>query len=290
MVPAYNPGPLLAVTLQAARSATAGRSDVEIVVVDDCSTEALDPGQLPPDVRLERNPKNLGAIGNFNRALELATGEFVHLLHADDLISPGFYETMERGFMKFGAAAGVCGTQEIDGAGAVMNTFRSERDTAGIWDDALAVLAVSNRVAASSIAVRRSLYTEIGGFDGSLSHAADWDMWVRIAAAAPMYYDPAVLASYRVHADQHTASVLRTGDNIRQAHAVIDRLTTRIDDGPRARRLQAKAYAHRALYATRTAGRAVRVRDAGLAVAQVRAAAQSLWLSARHVVGRSRIR
>src|ERR1700761_7077023 len=42
-----------------------------------------------------RNPKDLGLFGNFNRCLDFAAEtEYLHILHADDTISPEFYEVM----------------------------------------------------------------------------------------------------------------------------------------------------------------------------------------------------
>jgi len=253
MIPAFNPGEALHATLASALAATAGRSDIEVVVVDDASTEPWSIRDSAQQVQIVRCDENLGAIGNFNRAISLATGEFVHLLHADDLVHTGFYESMERGFEDHGAGFGACRVERIDGDGARIELNRAEQDHAGLWSDALEVLAISNRTPAPSIAVRRSVYDQLGVFDASLSHAADWDMWLRIAAAEPVYYDPAVLVSYRVHDGQHTATVTATGDNIRQAIEVIDRLPRRISDTEQARSLQSKAFAYRGIYAARSA-------------------------------------
>lgn len=42
-----------------------------------------------------RNPRNLGLFGNMNRCLDLATeAEYLHILHADDMIASTFYEVM----------------------------------------------------------------------------------------------------------------------------------------------------------------------------------------------------
>ena len=39
------------------------------------------------------------------------------------------------------------------------------------------------------IVVRRSVYEELGGFDDRLACAEDWEMWVRVAARFPVYYE-----------------------------------------------------------------------------------------------------
>ena len=43
------------------------------------------------------NPKRLGLFGNFNRCLDFSDqGEYLQILHADDLLAPEFYQTMTR--------------------------------------------------------------------------------------------------------------------------------------------------------------------------------------------------
>ena len=37
-----------------------------------------------------------------------------------------------------------------------------------------------------SVLVRRNAYERVGGFDPTLVHAADWEMWTRLAAFGPV--------------------------------------------------------------------------------------------------------
>jgi glycosyltransferase involved in cell wall biosynthesis len=69
-----------------------------VIVLDNCSTDGT-----PEIVRsfrhlaveYVRNPVDLGLFGNCNRALDFAAEtEYLHILHADDLIEPEFYEAM----------------------------------------------------------------------------------------------------------------------------------------------------------------------------------------------------
>lgn len=69
-----------------------------VVVLDNCSTDKtpeLVQGFHELELEYVRNPTNLGLFGNFNRALEFAPAtDYLHILHADDLIEPRFYEIM----------------------------------------------------------------------------------------------------------------------------------------------------------------------------------------------------
>ena len=74
-------------------------TDYEVVICDNASTDrtaeicaaAVD---RDPRIRYVRNPTNLGVMGNFDRAAELATGELFMWAAHDDLWEPRFIERM----------------------------------------------------------------------------------------------------------------------------------------------------------------------------------------------------
>lgn len=220
MIPVHDCAGYLAHTLDQVVAQLADRDDVEIVVVDDCSKD--DPERVARRlgrgrVRYDPNPHHLGAIGTFNRCLDLARGEIVHLLHGDDAVLPGFYRAMESALDGYpGAVAALCRTRDTDAEDAPTHLSRSYRDGTGIWPDALQTLALSNRVRAPGIVVRRSAYARLGGFRTDLPHAADWEMWTRLAANGQIVFVDAVLADYRKHAGSDTSARVRTGANVRE--------------------------------------------------------------------------
>lgn len=71
-----------------------------VIVLDNCSTDST--RQIAQNfqkfpVEYIRNPRDLGAFGNFNRCLDFAAEtDYLQILHADDLVQPAFYETMEK--------------------------------------------------------------------------------------------------------------------------------------------------------------------------------------------------
>jgi glycosyltransferase involved in cell wall biosynthesis len=70
-------------------------SDIEIIVVDDASTD--DTVKIleqfsDPRLHVYRNEKNLGFAGNVNRAMELVRGELVSFPGSDDIWEPGFLQ------------------------------------------------------------------------------------------------------------------------------------------------------------------------------------------------------
>ncbi|MFE6661918.1 glycosyltransferase family 2 protein, partial [Bacillus subtilis] len=96
VVPHFNLGEYLPRTLDSILAST--YENVEIVVVDDCSTDALSClaieriQTLGGRIRIVRNPMNLGLAATRNVALQHVCGEFILTLDADDLIGPQFIE------------------------------------------------------------------------------------------------------------------------------------------------------------------------------------------------------
>jgi len=87
----YNGAPFLAGQLDTLVNQT--YKSIEIVVVDDCSTdETFDIlttyAAKYPQLKVFQNKSNLGFIGNFERALSLCTGELIALCDQDDLWHP----------------------------------------------------------------------------------------------------------------------------------------------------------------------------------------------------------
>jgi GT2 family glycosyltransferase len=65
--------------------------------------------------------------------------------------------------------------------------------------DGLAQVFAENVVGTSTVMARTDLLRAEGGFDEALSQAEDWDLWLRLAARAPVGCVPAVLAEYLQH-------------------------------------------------------------------------------------------
>lgn len=280
MIPVHNCAPLLARALPEVVSQLGHRDDVEIVVVDDASTD--DPRAVVEGfggvVGYQQNDAALGAVANFNRCVELSHGHLVHLLHGDDMILPGFYDAMESALADGTMAASVCRTEYIDDSDAAMGATRSERSPSGQWDDAFDILSVSNRIRPAGIVIRRDVYETVGGFRTDLPHAADWEMWMRVAAAGPVWFEDSVLARYRVHDGSDTATRVRNGANIRERLDAIRIIAEHVDPDLRPARMR-RAYAHSAVFAVRTAARLLRRRDVKAAWAQFRQALRCLRLT-----------
>ncbi len=96
VIPVYNGEKFIRQTLDSVAKQTV-RPD-RLIVLDNCSTDGTEKivrNFEPIKCEWFRNATNLGLFGNCNRALEFAPEtNYLHLLCADDLIEPAFYERL----------------------------------------------------------------------------------------------------------------------------------------------------------------------------------------------------
>ena len=115
-----------------------------------------------------------------------------------------------------------CRDVVIDAQDAEIVGQRQVRATPGLVEDWIEQLVVGLYLRASALVVRRSVYEALGGFRLDLHYALDWDMWKRIAAVYPLWYEPSPLACYRRHAGSATSAFVRSGANIAEIRRSID--------------------------------------------------------------------
>lgn len=241
MVPTFRPDGRLRQTLLAVLAQDPGPDAMQIAVVDDDSP-GDDVATLVREIdragRIEiiRGRRRAGLAGNWNRALDAARGHYVHLLHQDDYVLPGFYERIERGFRAApGATMAFCRTRIVDGDDRPIKTTSRQRWTAGVVAGWLPRIAERQRVQTPAAVVARAAYERQGGFRQDLCHSLDWEMWVRIAAAGDVWYDPRVLAVYRRHPTNESHRLVTSGAVWPDLVQAIELNTRRLPPGERER-------------------------------------------------------
>jgi glycosyltransferase involved in cell wall biosynthesis len=181
ITPAYRCADTLAVALKSLQRQDEWRW--ESIIVDDGSPDesvqvAGDFAQSDQRFKVI-SQKNAGACAARNTGLTVARGRYVLFLDADDWMEPG----------ALGAMAGACDRKHW---AAVHGGFRYAKPDGSLtqWAGAyngeqplFDALASSNVLSLPScVMLRRSLLNDIGGgFDTSLVHCGDWDLWARMA-------------------------------------------------------------------------------------------------------------
>jgi hypothetical protein len=228
MIPTHNPDPAHLCAALTSVTEQIGGADFQIEVVDDASAD-FDAQRFLAEAGLRgvgahRNPQRLGLAGNWNACIERARGRWVHILHQDDFVLPGFYAAMRSGIERSsGIGAAFCDTYFVDHneRRRTRSTIRARR--AGILEDWQQHVFVQLAIQSAAIVVRREAYEAIGGFDDDFDYVLDWDLWKRLAVRYPLWYEPRPLACYRMHRTSQTARLRRTGQNIAEIAASIAR-------------------------------------------------------------------
>jgi glycosyltransferase involved in cell wall biosynthesis len=234
MVPTYNCLGYLQETLESVLSQDAGPDAMQITVVDDYSTDgdvfALVQAVGKGRIEYFQQEKNVGSLRNFETCLNRSRGQWVHILHGDDRVVPGFYAEI----------AGLFGEHPEAGAAFTNNanfaTTAEGREEviprgplvaeAGVIKDFLFTIASNQRLETPSIVVKRSVYERLGGFF-AVHYGEDWEMWTRIAAHYPIAYSPKCLARYRYFGTTSiTHRSIKNGQNIRDILKVIGIIQT----------------------------------------------------------------
>lgn len=280
MIPTYNCADFLRETLLSVLSQDPGPEQMEIEVVDDCSTKD-DPEAVVQElgrgrVRFYRQPRNAGAIGNFNTCVRRSRGHWLHILHGDDTVRPGYYAH---------AADAIGAHPEIgavtfryiyifeDGHWQHLSEIESRTPTV-LGSEFLERMMLTNEIMFPAMVVRRSVYEELGGFRPELVHCADWDMWLRTVLHRPIFYDPEPLACYRVHAAADTARLVSTGENVRDERRFMRFLSSYVPPD-QARAVYRKGKRAAAIRATRRAQDLWRKGHRSSALIQLREAVRS---------------
>ena len=171
--------------LRAVQSAQASGKNVEVVVIDDASsdqTAAVCKGLAGINyVRVEHNQ---GVAGARNIGLVASGGEYLTFLDDDDVRLPGSLDEQVK-LLEVDKQAGLIYGQAILGnqSGQPTNQFYPQVCLHG---DVFWSLLGQNFIPCGSAVFRRSCLNRVGLLDGSLPGLDDWDLWLRIAALYPI--------------------------------------------------------------------------------------------------------
>lgn len=195
IIPAYNAMAYLPGTLESVLRQTF--TDFEVLIIDDGSSDNIiewASGVKDPRVTLI-SQQNQGVSVARNTGIAQAQGDYVAFLDADDLWEPTKLEKQVRR-LDGDPAIGLVYTWTalIDPAGKLTGTVFCYEAEGNVWETILVHDIVCN---GSCAMVRRSCFEKAGVFDPSLSSAADFDMWTRIAAHYPFAVVKEPLVHYR---------------------------------------------------------------------------------------------
>lgn len=193
--------------------------NLEIWIVDNASSDGTLEAVAEfddPRIKIQRNKTNVGGEGNFNRCIQMATGKYTAIFHADDQYESDMVEK-QVAFLEANPQAGVVftGASLIDDEERCIGRIAPPKELDSpthLYDFATilrAVLRNSNFLICPSAMARTDVYQqEIVRWRGELfKSSADLDVWLRIAQRHPVGLLPQPLMRYRISKGQFSAGV-----------------------------------------------------------------------------------
>jgi len=226
-IPTYNGQAFLSTCLDSAISQS--YKNIEIIIVDDCSTDktydiAKDYAAKDSRIKVFKNEKNLGLVGNWNRCIELSAGEWIKFLFQDDYFSSDCIEVMVNSISEndkiITSTRQLVLDKSLDEATknySVNQTITFERlgivtnVPVFITPEKISSFAVQNICMnfigePTVIMFKKEVVKEFGNFNPDLIQICDLEYFLRIATKYGVKYIPKPITYFRVHKGSTGAS------------------------------------------------------------------------------------
>jgi glycosyltransferase involved in cell wall biosynthesis len=194
IIPTHDRPHLLPRAVESARAASA---DVEIIVVDDASTdETAEVCRSLTKIKYVRVERNQGTAAARNIGIFVSTGEYIAFLDDDDLRLPGSLDIQVAALEANPEAGFVCGAmimadQDYQPTGEVVHPRHPGGDA--FWE----LLELDFPVMPLCTLIRKECFLRAGLLNRHVSGIDDWDILTRIAELYPVQVIAAPVGIYR---------------------------------------------------------------------------------------------
>lgn len=172
----------------------------EIVIINDGSTDkGPDIARSIGDPRIKvYDQENRGASTARNNGVKLAAYELVAFLDADDEWMPEYLESMMALSQKYPDAV-IYGSNYtiIENGKSFVLDFPLITDEVGIIADYFHSGKIYTPLWTSAVMVKKSIFTELGGFSADCKICEDVDLWCKFACRGEIAYINRPLATYK---------------------------------------------------------------------------------------------
>lgn len=196
IIPTYNASLLIRRALESVL--LQGAFEMELIVVDDCSTDDtvhIVEEMKISNLRIFRQDRNLGPAAARNKGLQEAKGRYCAFLDGDDYWEPDFLaETI--GFMELHSecvAASVMQCHKIIGKEPIIVPLGTNVGTSIILNDFFDFWGRFNHVCTGSVLFKTEVALQIGGQREDLRICEDLEFWAMLALHGKWGFIPKVL-------------------------------------------------------------------------------------------------
>lgn len=183
-------------------------TDFELLIFNDNSTDhTLQTLEAYNDSRIKIFNTTDGFIANLNKGLDLAKGEYIARMDADDIMHPERLklqlEVMET------TDTDICSSW-LNVFGVGIDDYVSNHGLQGRIDNPLEKFCIGNFVAHPSVMIRKAFLIKHNLHYANYPHVEDFRLWTEIAKKNGVFYvDSRLLLNYRLSANQVTNRHLR---------------------------------------------------------------------------------
>ncbi|MBW4469057.1 MAG: glycosyltransferase family 2 protein [Stenomitos rutilans HA7619-LM2] len=185
----------------------------ELLVVDDGSQDGTtDALRNLNAVKLVPNPSNYGMVKTWNRCLEVASRDWICIIHDDDRVAPTALATIRRACTIVGEPA-LIAHRSVDSH--LDQAFRYRLAAPGAW------AVMHTPTTPSGVTVHRAVVDAIGGFDKQFPYSCDLEYFARICARYPsLVIESPELLYYNQHDQNYQYKTWRQADFWQQLEAI----------------------------------------------------------------------
>lgn len=184
--------------------------NIEIVIVEDGenkSEEMIKTEFSDMNIKYEATGEKEGRCRVGNRAMEIATGEYLNFLDDDDLFFADHVETLLRGFEEnegYKLAYTASFETKIEVISREPEYKYDIKQIVKVHDRPYSRvrLLTMNMFPIQAVMFKKEIFEQYGGMDLELDNLEDWEMWARFGMENKYLYIPKVTSLYRVPAKQ----------------------------------------------------------------------------------------
>lgn len=171
---------------RAVASAQQAGSEVEVIVVDDASSDATaDVCRSLPGIRWIRTERNQKVAGARNLGILASTADYISFLDDDDLRLPGSLDIQLAALEAQPEAGLVYGQALLEDQSGVISD-ESPAPLEFPEGDVFWKLLEWNFISCLTVVFRKACLYKVGLLDRNLAGFDDWDLWIRIAELYPV--------------------------------------------------------------------------------------------------------
>lgn len=178
-------------------------------------------------VSLVKNSKDIGIIGNWNKAIELCTTKYLSIFHDDDIMLPEFINKSINALENNPTVGfSYSHANKVDENLNYMSLWSPLFPKEGLIDGIDYVLYTIERgcciTIAPTVVIRKSVFDSVGKFKDNLCfNSFDFNMWLRIANSFDIYFINEILVNYRIHKGQMSENYWRSHEKAKGRLATI---------------------------------------------------------------------